>query len=330
MEIFIIKIIVLIFLGISSLLAAALPWFIKSKLKRTETVFSMLNCLSGGVVLGAAFSHMFPESQAKLKSAFGENDDYPYTSLFSIICLLFLWGLELELLGGAHAHSEFINQEGKEDALIPKDQHLNHSESIQISSDTNTSTLPKDYNSITPGIPVSLPIIDNIADIQSYTQSYHMDSVSSQSTAFEAYVFVIALSMHSLFEGLGLGAESEGGLTSIILAVVSHKSLEAFALGLSIFNAKFSRKRTCAIILGYSCATPIGIAIGMSVPSESNIANLITGILTAVAAGSFMYISLVEILPIEFHKQKSRKRISWCLGCTCIGLAFMAFIAKYA
>jgi len=285
MEIFIIKIIVLLFLGISSLLAAALPWFIKSKLKSTETIFSMLNCLSGGVVLGAAFSHMFPESQAKLKSAFGENDDYPYTSLFSIICLLFLWGLELELLGGTHSHSELINQEGKEDVLIPKDQNLNHSDPIQNSSDTRTP-LPKDTNSSIPVVPVSLPIIDNITDIQ----SYHMDNVSSQSTAFEAYVFVIALSMHSLFEGLGLGAESEGGLVSIILAVASHKALEAFALGLSIFNAKFTRKRSSAIILSYSCATPIGIAIGMSVPSESNIANLITGILTAVAAGSFLCI----------------------------------------
>jgi len=275
---------------------------------------------------------MFPESQAKLKSAFGENDDYPYTALFSIICLLFLWGLELELLGGGHAHSELINQGRKNDALIPKEQDSNHSESIQQSqhngSSDSSTALPKDTNSIPPvELPTSLPMIDTIADIQ----SYHMDNVTSQSTAFEAYVFVIALSMHSLFEGLGLGAEStEGGLASIILAVVSHKALEAFALGLSIFNAKFTRKRSSAIILGYSCATPIGIAIGMSVPSESSMANLVTGILTAVAAGSFLYISLIEILPIEFHKQTSRKRISWCLGSTCIGWAFMAFIAKYA
>lgn len=62
-----------------------------------------------------------------------------------------------------------------------------------------------------------------------------------------------------------MGAEDdESAFFSVLFAVLAHKCLEAFALGLSIFYARFSLIVTCAMIFGYSLATPLGVLIGVS------------------------------------------------------------------
>lgn len=64
---------------------------------------------------------------------------------------------------------------------------------------------------------------------------------------------------------VGMGAENNANaFYSVLFAVLAHKCLEAFALGLSIYYAKFSLLATCLMIIGYSLATPAGVAIGVS------------------------------------------------------------------
>jgi hypothetical protein len=59
--------------------------------------------------------------------------------------------------------------------------------------------------------------------------------------------------------GLGLGAETtDNGLYGVLAAVVSHKLLEAFALGLAIYRARFKLWLNIVILIGYALATPIG------------------------------------------------------------------------
>jgi hypothetical protein len=63
----------------------------------------------------------------------------------------------------------------------------------------------------------------------------------------------------------GMGAENDReAFYSVLVAVLAHKCLEAFALGLSIFYARFKRVVTVLMILGYSFATPLGVAAGIS------------------------------------------------------------------
>ncbi len=62
-----------------------------------------------------------------------------------------------------------------------------------------------------------------------------------------------------------MGAENdEYAFLSVMFAVLAHKCLEAFALGLSIFYAKFSLTVSYLMIIGYSLSTPIGVLVGVS------------------------------------------------------------------
>jgi DNA-binding LacI/PurR family transcriptional regulator len=69
--------------------------------------------LSGGVVLGAALSHLYTDADSELRKYFQEqyDDDYPYTALFCTSSLMFLWVLERVLMNGRHSHSEIVFDE---------------------------------------------------------------------------------------------------------------------------------------------------------------------------------------------------------------------------
>lgn len=45
---------------VASFAAASAPWLIARKVQRTAVLFSILNCFAGGIIVGAAFSHMIP------------------------------------------------------------------------------------------------------------------------------------------------------------------------------------------------------------------------------------------------------------------------------
>ncbi len=51
------------------------------------------------------------------------------------------------------------------------------------------------------------------------------------------------------------------------------------------------------------CVCYIGIAAGIVVKDESKLSS-VTGILVSLAAGSFLYISMLEILPTELAKPR--------------------------
>ena len=55
-------------------------------------------------------------------------------------------------------------------------------------------------------------------------------SLLVRSQLASAYVFAIALSLHSFFEGLGIGAESQMvGFVTLMVAMIMHKVVEALA-----------------------------------------------------------------------------------------------------
>lgn len=115
-----------------------------------------------------------------------------------------------------------------------------------------------------------------------------------------AFIFVIALSVHSFLEGIGLSAISDWNkVLSYIIGLISHKWLEAFALGMTIYNAKFSNRMNFILNMFYSSLTPFGILIGMLIMSKTR-NNLAEVILTGLSAGSFFFVCCVEMIPPEF------------------------------
>lgn len=126
----------------------------------------------------------------------------------------------------------------------------------------------------------------------------------SRENAMRAWVFIFAISVHALFDGLSLGAESStSGFYSILTAVVIHKAFDGLATGGVLFAA-YPKLRQSIVMLAIAAAmTPIGIAIGLGVQeaTEDGKKELSEAIIVSMSAGSFLFISVVELLPAALH-----------------------------
>jgi len=120
-------------------------------------------------------------------------------------------------------------------------------------------------------------------------------STSNMSGAKACCLFA-ALSFHSMMEGIGLGTQQKKSmLASISVAILAHKGLAAFALGTAFCKSKLSRTQVLVMALVFSSGTPCGIAIGALVSQHFN--GPATSVCTAFAAGTFLQVSMMEIIP---------------------------------
>ncbi|EGC35174.1 hypothetical protein DICPUDRAFT_152527 [Dictyostelium purpureum] len=142
------------------------------------------------------------------------------------------------------------------------------------------------------------------------------------------FLLVIALSIHSLFEGLAMGIQSsEGHVIDILIAIFAHKILASFALGVSTITSadeKPSFLKLFLLILIFSLTSPLGSVIGMVVSSEVA-ESLAPSILQGIASGTFLYVAVVEVIPKELGHDSEDVLIKSIL--LFLGFAFMGVVA---
>lgn len=120
-----------------------------------------------------------------------------------------------------------------------------------------------------------------------------------------AYILTFVLSIHSLISGVALGMDSNlTTLLSLFIAIISHKWIEAFALGVAINKVQSEDliTRTLKLVSLYSLMEPLGIIIGLIISSHLTEEQLLTtqAFVLGLASGTFIYVAVVDILPSEF------------------------------
>jgi zinc transporter 1/2/3 len=139
------------------------------------------------------------------------------------------------------------------------------------------------------------------------------------------YILMMALSIHSCFEGLACGLSMNlGAVLNIVLAIGIHKSAASTSLGIALvktFPNDIKVVRWCILI--FSVATPIGILLGMLLSIEGEIYTIC---FNSLAAGTFLYIACNEMIVGEFSLPGNRwlKLFIFLMGASLIlGLWFI-------
>ncbi|HDJ86205.1 MAG TPA: hypothetical protein ENG77_03750, partial [Chromatiales bacterium] len=135
---------------------------------------------------------------------------------------------------------------------------------------------------------------------------FDMDEVA---TSTYPYVLVLTLSIHSVVAGIALGAQQNlTNISFIFLAILAHKATAGFALGVSLARNEVPIRRSYALVGLFGAMTPLGIVLGMVVSSllASRGGGLFDAAFLALAAGTFIYISALDILQDEFLRPGSR------------------------
>jgi len=151
-------------------------------------------------------------------------------------------------------------------------------------------------------------------------------SGSGRKIALRDFFTVLALSFHSVFEGLAIGLEDKSDVWLLFAAVASHKYVIAFCVGLELHNADTPKVLYIVYMLIFSLMSPIGIAIGIAVTSamenETTAYILTTGVLQALAAGTLLYVCVFEIL----EREKSKESVPGLVQLLCVVLGFSTLL----
>lgn len=128
---------------------------------------------------------------------------------------------------------------------------------------------------------------------------------------------VLALSIHSFFDGVAIGAVSQaahdsGGAAalSVVLSVMIHKPMDGLSVSVLLLNTRLSRRTLWLTQLSYAALVPIGAAaflVTRGAISEAAEGPFL-GYTLAFSGGTFCSIALTDLLPeLQFHRHDRNK-----------------------
>jgi len=138
---------------------------------------------------------------------------------------------------------------------------------------------------------------------------------------------ILALSVHSLFDGIAIGAVTgalESGedalIWSVFGSVLIHKPLDGLSVSVLLMNAGTHRGRLWLIQVLYAALVPIGAVLFHFTSGAVAEAGPLVGYTLAFSAGSFLSIALTDLLPeLQFHRHDRNKLTFFMLA----GIAIM-------
>merc|ERR1712141_752440 len=142
------------------------------------------------------------------------------------------------------------------------------------------------------------------------------------------FLIVIALSVHSVFEGMAIGLQSNNSDVWKLFAAVSiHACAILFCIGTEMIAMGTKKLQIIFYMITLALVTPLGVIIGMIVTeyvnSDSGLQTLVIGLLQGLAGGTLLYITFYEVLDKEKLAKAGMTGILGCFLLTC-GFAFMA------
>lgn len=187
--------------------------------------------------------------------------------------------LELQELHGKEAE---ITSKSIGKKKIGRSQHQSHrGETSLLASVMDGSILAQDYSVL-------------------HSVHHHHDDHLSQhlhGSTLASLMLFLALSLHSVLEGVAIGIVPRAEMVvSTSAAILTHKAFAGYALGSTLITAESLDTRSHLYLgLMFSCTTPIGVLIGMALLDDFDGSGIAVGIVQAMVAGTFMYVSIVEV-----------------------------------
>ncbi len=122
-------------------------------------------------------------------------------------------------------------------------------------------------------------------------------------------VLLVVLSMHSIIAGTALGLESQMATSVLVmLGILFHKGSAAFALMVSVYASGAEKRRLWMVLTVFVLMTPVGIVLGTVASSmlEAQTASLIEASFNALAAGTFIYVAILDVINAEMSSYDDR------------------------
>lgn len=257
---------------------ARLKWFQQSSGSDTHrAVLSYISCFAGGVFLAACLLDIIPDYLSDINAELEIRNlitDYPLPEF--IMAMGFFTVLILERL-----------------VLSCKQQSEQGERQPLLSGQTSPSHGHGHGHAVSNG---------SVAELEASGGPHvHMDLQAHSS--FRSFILFFSLSLHSIFEGLAIGLQTtESKVVEVCIAILVHKSIIVFSLSVKLVQSAVPPLWIAAYVLVFALMSPIGIAVGICVmEADLEAGTLVQAVLEGLAAGTFIYITFLEILPHELN-----------------------------
>ncbi|RHY48238.1 hypothetical protein DYB30_011737 [Aphanomyces astaci] len=275
-----------------------LPFFIR---QQNRKLMSRLNCVSGGVFLAGGVMHLLHAAMENPGLAKWSTVDegiyaFPYAEMFCTIG--FLGVLVVEQV--AHSFQSAASSPTGSSSTSHHHPHEPHQSEDDHSID-------------------SAPFLEQVEGATLPPKKRKKSHDDDDHLAFDkylhptvAFVLFVALSFHSVLEGLGIGAQSTSAW-GVFLAIILHKGLAAFALGSGMLKSQVHKGKFIAYMFLFSMMSILGIVVGWCIAESESSEEVVAatrfsaaaGICLALASGTFIYVAVMEIIPLEFGHGRS-------------------------
>ncbi|GAB1605075.1 zinc transporter ZIP1-like [Argonauta hians] len=298
-----------------------------SRQKCYKHVFSSLSCFSAGVFLATCLLDLFPDVRQNLSDVlvlYNIHTGFPvpeFVMVFGLFIILITEQIVLEV----KEKSFVVTRPDKKPLLSDDRLKTTDEDALSFKSDLtisgiedNVSRFKEPYSHIqNTDSEESFP--DDISEEshhhhhQHHHHHHHHDrkiSKGHSQSVLRSVLLTVALSLHSIFEGLAIGlAQKQSNILTITSAIILHKCTLSLSLGINLSNSKLAYSSIIKSLLMFSFAAPVGIGIGILIIDlwDSLTSNLIQGLLQGIACGTFLYITFFEIFPSEFNNNKGRR-----------------------
>ncbi|XP_047740337.1 uncharacterized protein LOC108674462 isoform X2 [Hyalella azteca] len=122
-------------------------------------------------------------------------------------------------------------------------------------------------------------------------------------------IFLLALGLHSLFEGAAIGLQTQQEkVLEFGIAVLVHELVMALTFGLEVSRSRrLSPLWQGLYVCLFTASIPLGIALGAGLlhTTQSETREVVAAVLEAVATGIFLHVIFIEILAKEFPDHHS-------------------------
>ncbi|XP_063781948.1 zinc transporter ZIP1 isoform X2 [Pseudophryne corroboree] len=262
---------------------------------------SFTSCIAGGVFLSACLLDILPDFLSDMNETMQKlqiTTDFPLPEFILGIGVLLVLIVERIVLECSHGMTE---------ETTPLLSGSSNSPAVQGQSHKHSHTS-----------------LDREVEIS--RRHFHVDFNAHSS--FRCFILMMSLSLHSVFEGIAIGLQNEQSeVLQIAVAILIHKSIIAVSLSLLLMQSNVQTRWFVLSIVMFALMSPLGIGIGIGVmQNESSGSSLVQCVLEGLAAGTFIYITFLEILPHELNSNKWRlpKVIFILLGFS--GMAGLRFL----
>ena len=190
------------------------------------------------------------------------------------------------------ASSLSLEQSGKDSGVFPVPQH---STLISVSGKINC---------------YPCEVKDKSEVLHHHHAGFSIDSLNHESMvgSLRRFLVVVALSFHSVFEGLAIGIQqTQRDVWYLFTAVSIHACAILFCIGLELVMSGVRVINLMLYIVTLALVSPLGVAIGILVTVKSSTEgptqDLAVAVLQGIAGGTILYITFFEVLDREKRKQ---------------------------